>query len=191
MGKIGKLTAAQAKFCSLLTSDPEQNATKAYMGAYLQCTKASVAKAAASRLLTNVNVRNRIEKFQAKTLDKYELTAERVNKERACLAYFNPKDLFDSDGNMIPIHEWPDEVAAAIESIQVEQRREGHGEEAEIYTVHKITWAKKAPIFDQISKVIGQYEKDNAQKSGGMSDLIRAVDGNTRGLPDPEDTDDD
>lgn len=179
------MTSQQLEFVMLVRTQPELPAYKAYMQAYPKCRKASTARVNASKLLTKANVKDFLAEQRQKDLKKWDITSDRNNKEKARLAYFNPKSLFDDDNNLLPIKDWPDEVAAAVESIQVEARREGHGDDAEIYYVHKITWAKKGPILDQISKQLGDYERDNDQKGKGMADLISAVDGNTRGLPAP------
>lgn len=180
------LTDLQEGFCRALVLLPDRNASKAYMATFDSCKKPSTARANSSKLLTKTDIRTFIMDLDQEAMAKWDITSERNNKEKACLAYFNPKSILDEHGNLLPVQDWPDEAAAAIESIHVEKRKEGRGEDAEEVQVVKITWAKKGPILDQISKQLGDYERDNKQKTGTMADLIKAVDGSTRGLPPPE-----
>jgi hypothetical protein len=48
--------------------------------------------------------------------------AERVVAELVKIGLFNPKLLFDAEGNVRPLNEIPDEVAAAIKDIKVSQK---------------------------------------------------------------------
>lgn len=57
----------------------------------------------------------------AKSLGKLDLTVERVQREIARLAFFNPKSLYDDSGNLKPIHELDDDTAAAIAGIDLSQ----------------------------------------------------------------------
>ncbi|MHC4158882.1 MAG: terminase small subunit [Planctomycetota bacterium] len=188
MGKNqdNKLTPPQLKFCQLLTCDPSQNATQAYLGAYPSCKKPETAKAAASRLLTNVNVKGFIDKHNEKSMAKYELTADRVNKEKAAIAYFKIGDIFHPSGQLKAPHEMDEATQSAISSIEIEAKAKGSGDDREVVLISKVKVHNKVAILDQCTKQLGGYEKDNAQKGTTMADLINAVDGKTRGLPPPE-----
>lgn len=51
--------------------------------------------------------------------------AGRVLLEMMRLALANPKDLYDENGDRIPIHELPDDVAATISDVSVMTRKDG------------------------------------------------------------------
>ena len=48
---------------------------------------------------------------------------DRALREAARLAYFDVGELFDKHGNLRPVHELPDHLAAAIESIKIVKRK--------------------------------------------------------------------
>lgn len=47
------------------------------------------------------------------------VTAERVISEYARIAFFDPRQLFDVDGNPVPLHLLPEGIAAAISGVDV------------------------------------------------------------------------
>lgn len=187
MSKDHGLTAPQLKFCQLLRSDPLRIASKSYMGAYPRCLKETTAEAAASRLLRNVKIIAYLAEKDSKSLARCEITADRVNEEKAAIAFFRIGDIFHPTGQLKAPHEMDAATQASVSSIEIEAKAVGKGEDREIVLISKVKMHNKVPLLDQLSKQLGQYEKDNLQQSGGMADLIAAVDGKTRGLPDPED----
>jgi phage terminase small subunit len=182
--QIAKLKPEWQTFIKLLLGDKNRIAWKAYMGAYPGVKEEKTARQAASRLLKNVNLAAIIQQFDEKALDDLEITVERINLEKARLAFFNPRKLLHENGIPKKLHELDDDTAAALESFDIEVKADSDGDL--VATLCKPRAAKKAPILDQLSKQRGLYEKDNEQKSGGMADLIRAVDGKTRGLPEED-----
>jgi phage terminase small subunit len=60
-----------------------------------------------------------IEERQHKLATKLELSAERVLTELARIGFSDVRGLFDGNGNLCPIHELPDDVAAFVASVQV------------------------------------------------------------------------
>lgn len=74
------------------------------------------------------------------------------------LAYFNPQDLFDSEGRPIPIEKLDPEVAAAIAGIEIEELWEGRGESRErIGNVRKYKLVDKKGALDSISRYLGMF----------------------------------
>jgi phage terminase small subunit len=71
------------------------------------------------RLLRNAEVRAAVDAALAKVADRAEVTAERVIRERARLAFFDPRKLLDADGNPIPMQDLDDDTAAAIAGLDV------------------------------------------------------------------------
>jgi phage terminase small subunit len=47
---------------------------------------------------------------------------DRALREAARLAYSDVRELFDAEGRMKPIHQWPDDLAAAIGGVEVVRR---------------------------------------------------------------------
>lgn len=68
------------------------NATRAYKAVYKNCKSDEAAKAAASRLLTNVNVANYIEDRMKDREKRTEISQDMVLKELAAIAFSNGSD---------------------------------------------------------------------------------------------------
>ena len=75
----------------------------------------------ASRLLSKDKVAAYVDKLRKKRTDKIDYSADRVLDEIARCAMFNPKDMFDSEGNPIPINELPENTARAISGFEVNE----------------------------------------------------------------------
>jgi len=179
----GGITDQQEKFCQLYTIDPERVSYKAYRGAYPSCKTDKAARAAAARLLTNVSILNRIAELDQPALDKYEITRDRVNKEKARIAFLDPRNLFHPNGIPKAMHELDADTAAAVADLNSEVNTD---QEGKLVVVTKVKMQPKVPVLDQLSRQLGQYEKDNLQQTGTMAQLMRMVDGETRGLPPKE-----
>lgn len=105
------MTEAQKRFCDEYLID--LNATRAYKTAYPNCKKDETAKAAASRLLTNVNVETYINKGMQERQERTKIKQDDVLQELANIAFSNgtefaqivtkeyEKPIYDKEGNEI------------------------------------------------------------------------------------------
>lgn len=73
----------------------------------------------ATELLSKPVIQAEIEESVKKRSARTEITQDRVLLEIARLAFNDPRKVFDKNNALLPIHEWPDDVAAAISSIKV------------------------------------------------------------------------
>jgi phage terminase small subunit len=71
------------------------NATRAYKAVYKNCKSDEAAKAAASRLLTNVNLSTYIEERMKDREKRTEITQDKVLKELAKIGFANLKDYLE------------------------------------------------------------------------------------------------
>lgn len=92
--------------------------------------------------------------------DRTEITQDRTLLEIARLAFSDPRRAFRSDGALLPVKEWPDDVAASIASIKVKRVLED-GAPTEVAEVK--FWDKNSAL-EKAAKFQGLYEKDNKQK---------------------------
>lgn len=175
----------QELFCQHLTTDPDRVRWKAYQKAYPDCKSDKAAMTASSRLLRNVKIQARIAALDKPSMDKFELTRERINEEKAKICFFDPRKLFHKTGIPKEMHELDDEIAPAVADLKTERRYEKgqRDEDGEIVITTTVKMQPKVPMLDQVSKQLGMYDQDNRQKSGTMDELLDAVDGKTRGLP--------
>lgn len=135
------MTPQQALFVQEYRKD--LNATQAAIRAgYSKKTAGSQGE----RLLKNVEIAKAIQKATSQQLEKVELSAERVLEEMRRLGFSNVQDLFDANGDLIPIHKLTREQAACISSIEVIMKNATAGD-GKIDRVLKVkVWDKRATL---------------------------------------------
>jgi phage terminase small subunit len=105
-----------------------------------------------SKMLKSPKLATRIAELKAKVIDKYEISVERVLKERARLAFFNAKNLLHSDGTPKAIHELDDDIAAAIAGIDVVNVG---SDDQKVGQINKIKLADKNASLTALEKYLG------------------------------------
>ncbi len=121
----------------------DQNGTQAYLRAGYKASHVS-AEACARRLLDDPRIAAAIEASLQVTLNALELTRERVLKEVARLAFFDPRRLLLPDGSPKPISDLDDDTAACIGGLDVLEEFVGTGKDRV-----SIGYIKKYKIFDK------------------------------------------
>lgn len=137
-----KLTPKQETFCREYLID--LNATQAAIRAGYS---AKTAQEQASRLLSNAMVQDFVQSLMVKRSEEVGLTSKQVLTEIGKLAFADIRKVFDQSGNLLPVHELPDEVAASISSIEVVTSRIPGGGPAEVEHTNKIKfWDKRGSL---------------------------------------------
>ena len=116
------MTDRQRRFCDEYLID--LNGTRAYMAAYPSVKKETTAKAAASRLLTFVNVRNYIRERMKAQQERVEIEQDRILRELADIAFADITEIVSiKDGKVCieDIDSLPPEKRAAIAEIKENQ----------------------------------------------------------------------
>lgn len=98
-----------------------KNATKAAIAAGFSPKSAY---SSGSRMTRKAEVREAIDTFTARLVEKLEISAENVLRELACIAFANSKDYFNPNGSPKEISALTREQAAAINSIKVNMTNE-------------------------------------------------------------------
>jgi phage terminase small subunit len=143
------------------------NATQAAISAgYSEKT----AYAQGSRLLSHVEISAALAKRAEKTVQKLEITTERILQERARLAFFDPRKLLDSSGRPKAIHELDDDTAAAIAGLKVQDKfeRAPDGGEGAASTVLEYKLADKNASLTALEKIHGMY-REAEQTEGALN----------------------
>lgn len=107
-----KLNAKQKAVADAYLVDPARQQTAAYLKVY-KCTPQEAATAA-SRLFRQPIMKAYLEAKLAPKLKKLDVTQERILREMAAIAFFDPGQIFDEHGRMLPIPKLPEEVRRAI-----------------------------------------------------------------------------
>ncbi|MDJ1481311.1 terminase small subunit [Cytophagaceae bacterium YF14B1] len=132
------------------------NAAEAYMKAY-QVDNESVARAAASRLLTNTNVQDYIRKHQKQMEKKTGITVEKVIAELAKIGFSNIQDYITDENQVEDLSKIRRRKAAAVSSVKTKKRIFRKGDE-EIETVEtEFRLYDKISALEKIGKHLGAF----------------------------------
>lgn len=141
----------------------DQNGTQAAIRAGYSKRTAVVQ---ASRLLTKANIAREIEKRRANISNKLEVTQERVIAEYARIAFFDPRKLYDENGNLKPVTDLDEDTAAVLQSIDQNTLRTRTNSDGEVETegIDKLRLHSKINALDSLSRHLGLFERDNQQR---------------------------
>lgn len=152
--KPGKLRDKQAAFVREYLVD--KNATQAAIRAgYSPRTAASIGE----ENLRKPEIRAAIDAGLADLASRVGITAERVLRERARLAFFDPRKLLDAEGNPKPMHELDDDTAAAIAGVEVVEMKGGAEIPGVLSLVKKYRLAVKDTSLAALEKHLGLTER--------------------------------
>lgn len=160
------LTARQSRFVDEYLID--LNATQAAIRAgYSEKT----AKSQGQRLLTNVDIESAIQQRMKAREQRTEVTQDRVLRELARLGFSDIRKLFTTGGQLRSVHDLDDDIAAAVQSVEVVTKMlpGADGEEPDIEYVHKIKLWDKNSALEKIAKHLGMFA-DN-----GLGDKDRPI----------------
>src|SRR5262245_11612829 len=90
-----ELTPNQRRFCSEYVID--RNATRAYQAAF-PGTAYSTARSEGARLLANPSIRGEVDAAAVGHARRCGISARRVLRELAAVAFFDPADVFEANG---------------------------------------------------------------------------------------------
>lgn len=164
------LTDKQRRFVDEYLVD--LNATQAAIRAeYSEKT----ARQQGQRLLTNVDIQAAIQEARAQQQERTQITADAVLREYAKIAFFDPRKLFQDNGQPKDITMLDDDTAGALAGLDVLEEYEGSGRDREFvgYT-KKYKIADKLRALDALGKHLGLFDKDGGDEDndgGGIAQL--------------------
>lgn len=155
----------------------EPNATKAALAAgYSPKTAAAIGSEnlrkphIASYLAQKTAV---IARAQDERLEAMVLTKERVERETARIAFFDPRKIVDASGSPIPLHLLDEDTVAAIEGVDISEYFTGSGDSRKVKRrTYKFKIGGKNAALDRASKILGLFEADNRQKADPLVALL-------------------
>ena len=129
-----------------------------------------------SRLLQDQEVAARIRWLNEQQFRAAGITAERVKQELARVAFASAADLVDADGNLIGIHDLPDDAAATITGIDVEVQEKIVKDEDGNPTVERIV-VKKIRRADKMAALglLARHFKIVGAEDDGVNALATAL----------------
>jgi len=163
------LTPQQLLFCQEYVKD--MNGTKAAIRAgYAE--KSAVNQA--SRLLTNEYICSQIKQLMEDRLQAARVDKDLVLGELVRIAKSDVRKLFDDNGGLLPPSQWPDDMAGAVASVEVDEIFQGYGEDREhIGYTKKVKLWKKEKALELLGKNLSLFV-ERVEVSGKISleDLI-------------------
>lgn len=133
------------------------------------------ARVRASEMLADPVVQDMLASRKERLVRTAELSSERWAKEMAAIGHFDPRELYDEVGNLIPVHMLPEHVARAISSVKREQRTSGKGEDRETVITEEVKLNDKNAALANIGRHLGMFEKDNRQNITAIQFNVRLL----------------
>ena len=158
------LTPKQKKFCEQYLID--LNATQSAIRAGYSARRASEI---GYQLLHKTTVQGTIQKLQKSLSEKTEVSAQRVVKEFAKIAFTNPKSLYGKDGSPISITDLPDDVACMVSEVKT---RHIQSKDSPVIVETTYRLHSKVAALENLSKHLGLFEKDNIQKGNEIQAVV-------------------
>ena len=178
------LTGQQEKFALGVASGKTQ--ADAYRDAYprSKAWKDDSVHNKASLLMRHAQVAARVSDLKERITKTGIASAERVLLEASRLATFDPRRLFKEDGSPKPINELDDDTAAALAGLDVTEEWSGSGEgRVFVGLTKKYKVADKNSALEKLFRHHGLYEKDRAQETNALSELVKAINAAASPLP--------
>lgn len=156
----------------------DKNATQAYMRVY-KATPA-VADTNGPRLLGNARVTAEIARLEKQQLAQIQretgITLERTLREIARVAFFDPRKLFDKDGNPLSLPDLDDDTVAAIAGLDVLEEWQGTGENRTfVGLIKKYKIATKLDGLEKLMKHLGGYKEDHDQAGDAAAKALAGL----------------
>lgn len=181
------LSKPHAQFVAAYLSDKTHNATAAYLHVYPTCSPAA-ARANASRLLTQANIRAAIQGATKAVTKKAEITLEDTLRGISRIANSDLRKLFDGTGRFLPPKDWPDDIAAAVAGFEVVTKNVPGSDPVEVEHVVKIKLWDKNKALELAGKHLRIFEEPKEGDGDRLPVVIIHVDprlGQRRALPKP------
>lgn len=163
------LTIKQEAFCQAYMRLGDKSA--AYREVY-SCAKmkSETINRKAVEVFQNGNVTARVKELQQDAIDRNKATLDEVLIVLADIIRFDPAEMYDDEGSLLPIHKMPKRVRMCIQSFEVEEGLPSMGVGEEGISFGNIV-TKKVKHYDKLSSVeklmkhLGGYALDNKQKA--------------------------
>ncbi|MBX9625620.1 MAG: terminase small subunit [Gemmataceae bacterium] len=158
------LTVREVRFCQAVAVGG--NGYRSYLDAGFppRGTRAATDQAV-RRLVRKRQIREYIRKLQQEAADAAMVTVERLAQQLARAAFADRRKLFGADGRLLPPPDWPDDVAACVEGVDVEEGRgEGTGGKSRVRTT-KVRTARRAEALRVLAEWTGMIGPEKGKAS--------------------------
>lgn len=135
------------------------SATDAYCKVYPKCKRVS-AYTLGPQLLQHPDVARIIREAEQKAMEKFNISAERIVQELACMAFLDIADLYNDDGSLKQLSEMPEEARRALEGIEVDELFDGFGQDREhVGRTKKLKVASKRAALQLLGETMALFKQ--------------------------------
>lgn len=120
--------------------------------------------------------KGRLEAFKDATRFRNEFFAERVREELRAIGTADIRKLYDAEGRLLPVQDWPDEIAKAVASVKVFEEFEGAGQDRiKVGEVREVKKWDKLKALESLGRTIAMFtDKTEVTASESLEALILA-----------------
>jgi hypothetical protein len=126
---------------------------------------AGLSEATSWNFFRRADVQKRVAELLSERYGELTITAQRIFEEMGAIALFDPAEMFDENGDLLPAHLMPPRVRAAIASYEFDTTMVGRGPNATPVTTVKVKMHSKnemLKLMAQHFKLISDNEGINA-----------------------------
>ncbi len=129
----------------------------------------------AARMNAKEHIRQRIRELMYAAAEQAEMTAAQVLEEIGQIAFSDIRELYDPDGNLLPVEAMPENAARAIQSIKVTSKAAPGSDAGEmLYTTEIKFWDKNAAL-EKLAKHFMLYDGNGPEINDPAADLLAAI----------------
>jgi hypothetical protein len=121
MDDSGQLTPNEELFAFEYLTD--RNGTRAYRASHPRCSSDNAAAVEACRLLRKPKVSSFIKQEMDARLERLQLDGDEALATITRNAQADMRRFFDSQGRLLPVHLWPDDVGDSVKSLRYKSGR--------------------------------------------------------------------
>lgn len=167
------LSIRQVRFCTLYAERGRGYGYECYLEAgFPPGESRNATDQAVTALLRKPQIKATIRMLREAAADSALATVERIAQGLARIAFADRSDLFDDKGRLLPPRDWPADVAATVERVEVEElfetvskpgepkRRELSGYTRKVWTADRLGALK---VLAQWRRMVGQERADTAK----------------------------
>lgn len=158
------LTEKQERYCQEYVKCGIQSA--AYRIAYdAEASNVNTVYVEACKLHGNPKIARRIKEIREQMYEANRVTANEVLSTLADMLRFDPAEMYDENGNLLPIHSMPKHVRQQIEGLETDEiYTTVDGKREVVGQTKKVKYSKRSDIAEKFMRHLGLYEKDNIQQ---------------------------
>jgi len=151
--KKSKLSAQQHLFVLGILKGLSQK--EAYVQAGYK-SRGAAAEANSTRLRKKEKIKRAIESAQAEAAAAVKITQQRILEEESRLAFYDPADLFDVDGSLLPVNQLPENIRRAIVGVEVTKNALGD-------LKFKYKFQEKGKSLDRLERIEGMFQPEKQE----------------------------